>query len=106
MLSSPTDRGSSRLLPRTVSSLGPRKNHGHVIRLFSSADPILDRAGDRIANAGERLVAMFLDQLDQAVLAEFAGFVLRFGDAVGECGEDIARLHRDRGFAIGRTIKQ
>ena len=33
---------------------------------------------------------MLLDQFDQAFLAEFAGFVLRFGDAVAECDEHIA----------------
>ena len=46
---------------------------------------------------------MLPDQFDQAFLTKFAGFVLRFGAAVTESNENIAGLHRDRGF-VGLAI--
>jgi hypothetical protein len=86
-------------------STGPGENDGHVIGLFGAADPVRHRPSDHIGDVGEWLVAVLLDQFDQAFRTEFSGFVLWFGDAIAKCDEEIAWLHRDRGFVIGRTIK-
>ncbi len=50
-----------RLNPAERRSTGAGENDGHVIRLFGTADPVRQGAGDNIADAGERLVAMLLD---------------------------------------------
>ena len=55
-----------------ISLTGAGQNHGHIIGLFRIADPIRHGAGNDVADAGERLVAMFLNQRDKPFLSELA----------------------------------
>src|SRR5208283_2954094 len=69
----------------SVSSLavgiltGPCQHESYVIGLLAAGNPVRNGAGDDVADAGQRLVAMGLDEFNQPLLAEFAEFVFGFG---------------------------
>src|ERR1700751_69945 len=89
----------------TLYSNRPCDNDCHVVRLLGATEPVCHRVDDHVAYTGERRVSVLLDQFDHAFLAEFALIVLRLGDAIAECDQNIAGEHRDRRFLIGCTIK-
>jgi len=108
--STPLCRQASTSLPAAESQLsvaargngsaGAGENHGYVVRLFSSADPFRHGVGNGLTDARKRLFAVLLNQRNQALLAEFAGVVLRFCDAIAEAVQkhrgDPAMISSDR----------
>ena len=84
---------------RNEVSTSASEKDGHVIRLFGTADPVRHGFNDHFTDLGERLAAVLLNQFDQALRAEFAGFVLGFGDPVAEWKESWTSCSQ-RGFRI------
>ena len=68
---------------------------GGFVGLFRAANPIIDRSGHELCNPFERKIAVFLDQVDQALLAEFTKIIFRLGDAVTVGEENFARVKLD-----------
>ena len=55
---------------------------------------------------GRGKVAVVADEVDQALLAEFAEIIFRLGDAVAVGQEDFAGMHFDRAFVVGHVVEQ
>ena len=66
------DDGLDADAARGNGSAGAGENHGYVVRLLSAANPFRHGIGNGLTDARKRLLAMFLKQRDQALLAEFA----------------------------------
>src|ERR1017187_9719002 len=81
------------------------EDQGDVVRLFVIADPVIDRHGYDLTDLGQRQVPVLADQVDQALLAEFAEIIFWFGDAIAVGQEDFARMHFDRAFFVGHVIE-
>ena len=83
-----------------------RQHQRDIVGLFGAADPIIDRGGHNFRNAFERQVAVFLDEFDQAFLAEFAKVIFGFGDAVTVGKKNFAGAKLDRIFIIANVVEK
>ena len=69
-------------------------------------DPVVDRSGDNLRNTFEGQVAVFMYELDQALLAEFAKLVLRLSDAVTVGKENFAGAELHGSFVVIDVVKK
>src|SRR5271157_1400977 len=85
---------------------GPGQHQRYIVGLFVPTDPI--RYGSRydVADARERLIAMELNQLDQAAFAEFAKLIFGLRHTVTERNENVAWPHRNARLLVAHAIKQ
>ena len=83
-----------------------RQHQRDVVGLFRAANPVIDRSGHELCNPFKRKVAIFLDEVYQALLAEFAEIIFRLGDAVTVGEKNFARAKLDRGFIIMNVIEE
>ena len=83
----------------------PGEYDGDVVRLFFSTDPVNDCAGYDVADPCQGLIAIFADQVYEAILTEFAELIFWFGDAIAKPDKDITGLHPDSALIVGHTIE-
>src|SRR5271165_4556951 len=93
-------------LPTTDSSPRPCQHQRDIVRLFAACDPVGDGAGHDVADTGQGLIAIPLDEFDQSLLAELAEFVLRLSDAIAISDEEVARLHAHGALLISHSVEQ
>src|SRR5579863_62251 len=91
---------------RLAGLAGPRQNQSDVVGLFLIADPVVYGGSYDLTDLRQVKSAVLADQIDQALLAEFAEVIFRFGDPVAVGDENLAGMHFDNSLAIGHLVEE
>ena len=82
------------------------EKEGHIVGLLSIADPLLQGFESAFGEQRKRQLAVLLNVVEQALLSELFGAVLRLGQAIGEGDEEIAGLELHDGFTVCEVIEE